>query len=779
MTGRFGTLLLALSPRHVPAAVKNFVLWRRLSNDTEALTLWNQHFDAKEYRNLYPDIAQANVSPLVHFLLRGNAELRSPSASFDIHYYLGHYPEVEAKGVNALLHFALFGQREGRTISALQFEPPPDGTDSSLVPAPEIFINNDWRPDCPLVSVVIPCFNYGGLVEQAIRSVLNQTFEDFEIIVVEGGSTEPSSLENVRRVEALALPKTRFYYRGERHLVGDNRNFGIGQARGRYVCCLDADDLLCPIYLEVAVFLAEYFGYDIVTPSVKNFGKSDYRWHGRNPNFPAILSENRIATSAIFRRSAWAHVGGFRDWGLGREYVYEDWDFWIRLLGHGFQAVSIHEPLFLYRVHESSLTNGGTFDVSRQRKVLQEANSGLRASANIAPAARRSVLNPGKNLGPRENERPAFLLAIPFITLGGAEKLFRTLAERIVARGQRVIVITSLTLPESMPDEVASFERITPHVYQLSKLFSTNEPRHAFLRYLMHRYSVSTLMLAGCELVYHLLPALKAEFPDLVVVDQLFNDSVHVPNNRQYADAIDTTVVPSEQLLTSLVEKHFAIPSSIKVIPHGLKSAQARDKANSNPLCAAAEGKVIVSFFGRLSAEKAPDLFVDIANALRSRRDLFFVMTGDGPERQRVLARIRKHGLEERFYTPGFVDDVVPLMQATDVFVLPSRVDGMPLTVLEAQALGKPVVASRVGSLPEMIEDEVSGFLCDVADVSAFCRRILQLASDPDLRERMGLAAQEIGLKKYSADGMLDDYEQIIHNAHKDAERKTTARAQR
>jgi glycosyltransferase involved in cell wall biosynthesis len=106
-------------------------------------------------------------------------------------------------------------------------------------------------------------------------------------------------------------------------------------------------------------------------------------------------------------------------------------------------------------------------------------------------------------------------------------------------------------------------------------------------------------------------------------------------------------------------------------------------------------------------------------------------------------------------------------------------VDGMPLTVLEAQALGKPVVASRVGSLPEMIEDEVSGFLCDVADVSAFCRRILQLASDPDLRERMGLAAQEIGLKKYSADGMLDDYEQIIHNAHKDAERKTTARAQR
>ncbi len=678
--------------------------------------------------------------------------------------------------MNALLHFALFGHREGRIIPESPFGLRAAGTDSTMAP---VLINNDWRPDCPLVSVVIPCFNYGSLVEQAIRSVLNQTFGDFEIIVVEGGSTDPSSLENVRRVEALALPKTRFYYRAERHLVGDNRNFGIGHARGRYVCCLDADDLLCPVYLEVAVFLAEYFGFDIVTPSVKYFGQSDYRWHARNPNFPAILSENRIATSALFRRGAWAHVGGFRDWGLGRDYVYEDWDFWIRLLGHGFQAVSIHEPLFLYRVHESSLTNGSTLDMGRQRKVLQEANAGLRASAGSVLAPRRSVLNPGKNLGPRDNEQPAFLLAIPFITLGGAEKLFRTLAERIVARGQRLIVITSLTLPDSMPDEVASFERITPHVYQLSRLFSTDQPRHAFLRYLMRRYSVATLMLAGCELVYHLLPALKAEFPDLVVVDQLFNDSVHVPNNRQYADAIDRTVVPSEQLLTSLVENHYAAPSSIKVIPHGLKSAEARDIVDSNPLSAAAQGKIIVSFFGRLSAEKAPDLFVDIANALHSRGDLFFVMTGDGPERQRVLARIRKHGLEDRFYTPGFVDDVVPLMQATDIVVLPSRVDGMPLTVLEAQALGKPVVASRVGSLPEMIEDKVSGFLCDVADVSGFCQRILQLASDPDLRERMGIAAQQIGLKKFSADGMLDNYEQVFQNAREDAQQKTIARARR
>ena len=125
--------------------------------------------------------------------------------------------------------------------------------------------------DCPLVSVVIPCFNYGQYVEQAIRSVLSQTFTNLEIIVVEGGSTDGTTPEILRALEQSGLPRTRFVYRTEPHLVGDNRNFGIGLARGRYVCCLDADDLIKPTYVEIAVFLAEFGGYDMVYPSVRCF----------------------------------------------------------------------------------------------------------------------------------------------------------------------------------------------------------------------------------------------------------------------------------------------------------------------------------------------------------------------------------------------------------------------------------------------------------------------------------------------------------------------------
>jgi glycosyltransferase involved in cell wall biosynthesis len=184
-------------------------------------------------------------------------------------------------------------------------------------------------------------------------------------------------------------------------------------------------------------------------------------------------------------------------------------------------------------------------------------------------------------------------------------------------------------------------------------------------------------------------------------------------------------------------------------------------------LPAAAAGKVVVAFFGRLSSEKAPDIFVEIARTLSSCGGLFFVMTGEGPEREKTLALIREYGLEDHFHVPGFVDNVEPLMRVSDIIVLPSRIDGMPLVVLEAQALGKPVVASRVGSLPLMVEHESSGFLCEISDLPEFCRRILLLANDPGLRKKMGLLGHQNIQTAYRADRMLAAYEDLFQRTPK------------
>src|SRR5260370_16119187 len=175
-------------------------------------------------------------------------------------------------------------------------------------------VNNYWPSDLPLLSIVIPCFNYGEYVESAVRSALAQTFPGVEVLVVDGGSTDQDTIVRLRELEAAKLPRVTFYFRNGRHRVGDNRNFGISRARGRYICCLDADDLLSPTFCEVALFLAEGYGYDVVYSSLRCFGESTEQWLLTDASFPKIAELNQISTTAIFRKADWAHAGGFRDW---------------------------------------------------------------------------------------------------------------------------------------------------------------------------------------------------------------------------------------------------------------------------------------------------------------------------------------------------------------------------------------------------------------------------------------------------------------------------------
>jgi glycosyltransferase involved in cell wall biosynthesis len=142
-------------------------------------------------------------------------------------------------------------------------------------------------------------------------------------------------------------------------------------------------------------------------------------------------------------------------------------------------------------------------------------------------------------------------------------------------------------------------------------------------------------------------------------------------------------------------------------------------------------------------------------------------MTGEGQLRSAVLNLIRKYKLQRKIFAPGFVDNVQTLMDLSDVIVVPSRVDGMPLVVLEAQALGKPVVASAVGSIPEMISDNESGFLCTPGNAGAFCERILELFRSPEKRSSIGAAAQEAVRRRHGADSMIAAYMQVFERIHK------------
>ena len=764
--------------------VRNLLLAGRVLTSGGSRRLWSENFDPHYYFEANRDVMAGGVPATLHYVIYGGSEQRACSPVFDSGFYLRRHPDVAAAGVPALLHYVLFGEAEQRTTAPpLETHHPascPESPHSGFAPASAPLAARRFRSRRegghagairPLVSVVIPCFNYGHHLADAVQAVREQTLAAVELIVVEGGSTDGTTPVVVRQLENARIPNTRWLYRAEPRPTGDNRNFGINAARGRYICCLDADDKLNPVYLEVAAFLAETYGYDIVSPSVRAFGTDDFVWALKDPVAATITDYNQVSTVALFRRSAWEEAGGFRDWGRGDEYVAEDWEFWVRLLRSGYRGKCIPLPLHMYRVHNTGIWHGVRSSVDYQRGKIIQANSELLAQA-VPTRELRPDPDGWANLLPVRQSAGAILLALPFVSIGGAERIFEAIARSASASGRRVVVITTLVLADTIADASAHFQAITPTFYALPKLFGNDYACwDDFVSYLIDSHGIDLIMIAGCDYMYHALPDLTTAFPHIGVVDQLFNDQVHFATNRHYSTFIDVTMVPSQAFADRIAAEFGEEPDRIAVIPHGVDLPSVPDAASI------AEARqrsgipddwkhmFLVGFFGRMSPEKAPADFVAVAKALASDGGIAFVMTGDGPEFQQVRSLIAEYGLENRIYTPGFVDDPRDLMVMVDAVLVPSRLDGMPLVVMESQALGKPVVASAVGSIPVMIDDGQTGLLCQPGDIQGFANHIRNLCSSPAMRVRLGRAARQSVEQRHSSARMVQQYEHAFGKA--------------
>lgn len=210
----------------------------------------------------------------------------------------------------------------------------------------------------PKVSVIIPCYNQGSYVDGAVESVLAQTFRDFEIIVVNDGSTDGATN---RLLADYHRPQTRVL-RTENRGVAMARNHGIGVATGEYILPLDADDRIAPAYLEKAVAVLDTRpDVGIVYCRAECTGDRTGEW--KLPAFSrrGMLLTNQIFCSAFFRRADWQSAGGYNP---NMCDGWEDWDFWLSLLELGRDACQIPEVLFSYRIAQGSRER--TMDRPRQ-----------------------------------------------------------------------------------------------------------------------------------------------------------------------------------------------------------------------------------------------------------------------------------------------------------------------------------------------------------------------------------------------------------------------------
>ena len=210
----------------------------------------------------------------------------------------------------------------------------------------------------PRISVLMPCFNHGAFIEEAIQSVSDQTLSGAEIVIVDDGSTDPATIETLRN---LRTPRTTVY-RTKNQGLPAARNFAARHATGALFCALDADDRLAPAWFERATAVLDAQpDVAFVSHWLETFGDERWTWTPQSCDLPALLARNTVNGAALVRREAFESVGGYDE---SMRAGCEDWDFWLRLVERGFRGQIIPEVLFHYRRTPTSMSRTMTAGVA-------------------------------------------------------------------------------------------------------------------------------------------------------------------------------------------------------------------------------------------------------------------------------------------------------------------------------------------------------------------------------------------------------------------------------
>lgn len=205
---------------------------------------------------------------------------------------------------------------------------------------------------CPVLSIIIPCYNHGQYIQEAIDSVLDLKGIEYEIIIVNDGSTDVQTIDKLNDLQSAGFKVLTHDNRG----LGYTRNRGVQAASGKYILPLDADNKINPDYVYKAIPILESGSYDIVYAKPVIFGditSARKKFVTRSFDILSLSIENYIDACALYKKEVWTSIGGY-DTQMPFP-GHEDWEFWLNAFNQGFKFGFLNEGLFYYRIVQNSM----------------------------------------------------------------------------------------------------------------------------------------------------------------------------------------------------------------------------------------------------------------------------------------------------------------------------------------------------------------------------------------------------------------------------------------
>ncbi len=263
--------------------------------------------------------------------------------------------------------------------------------------------------------------------------------------------------------------------------------------------------------------------------------------------------------------------------------------------------------------------------------------------------------------------------------------------------------------------------------------------------------------------------AAAAGVPHLVVTEHIVGRSHSAGQQglkrRELAQAEAVTAV-SAAVADSLVSDYGVPRGRIRVVPNGAEvpdeqaetaaARRLRDELGAGLL------RPLWVCAGRLEEQKGQDVLLEaLAGVRRDGLEFVAVLAGEGSRRAALEGRARELGLGGHVRFPGQVEHLGPLLAAADVVTLPSRWEGLPLVLLEAMVRGRPVVATPVGGIPEVIEDGANGRLVAAGDAAALAGALSELHAHPDVATRLGRRGAQTVRERYTWPRVVEAFESV------------------
>jgi glycosyltransferase involved in cell wall biosynthesis len=236
----------------------------------------------------------------------------------------------------------------------------------------------------------------------------------------------------------------------------------------------------------------------------------------------------------------------------------------------------------------------------------------------------------------------------------------------------------------------------------------------------------------------------------------------HVLPDRLTESACDIFVPNSQAVAECRMKRERTSPDKILVIENGIDTgyfAKTGQHGSTTQFPGLPNNKVIIATVANFRMQKGHDFLVDVISHFRSSfEQAHFVWAGEGPLRQSLEDKIKRIGVSDQITFLGRLEDVRPLLERSDIFVLPSREEGMPRGLMEAMAMGLPSVATDVGGTGEVVEPGISGFLANYGDIETFGNYLKRLIESPSLRKEMGGNSRQRVLNKFGLHTVAKKY---------------------